>query len=198
MSTYSIENHRHRFAAWCAASAASASPGCRFPAKAGFSLIEQSGLVEAATNWSSLPPPSSFDYEHRGWRDTLVRLAPSVVGHGPKRNFTHGVAAKLINCYLKPLFICGVPENPNGSPTSLHDLFDAIHPPIDRLLLDKLSRGNVAGKGKFWRQHRDIGWSSFTSEQYEAVISAVREATGGQLWRIEEHWIGFQPVPQRA
>jgi len=69
---------------------------------------------------------------------------------------------------------------------------NAIHPPIDRVLLTALKQGKIGGKISAWNDHLQIGWSSFTSPQYEAVISAVRQVVGHELWRIEEYWAGYQ------
>lgn len=99
--------------------------------------------------------------------------------------FTHGVAAKLINIYLKSRFVCG----------GFHadERVQNLHPPIDRVLLDALARQNVGGNKKEWRQAANTGWSNFGSDDYERVIALIRLSMPGEaLWRVEEHWKGNQ------
>lgn len=109
---YDINDHRHRFYAWAAATAARQSPKCRFRVKTGVNLIE-SNLSEAKENMSlrdialtpeNLPSPDELDDEHEKWRYALCDIAQNKEGLS---NFSHGVAAKLINCYFKGVFICG-------------------------------------------------------------------------------------------
>ncbi|MBM6583253.1 hypothetical protein ILT44_23915 [Microvirga sp. BT689] len=188
---YIFSVHSHRFAAWCAATAASASKKCRFPVSAGVKLIEKSGLSEVASGWHMLPDAEHFDSYHRQMRERLVDLAPAVVGSGPCREFTQGVAAKLINCYLKPLYVVG-PSDPQAMPDAQRRKVNAIHPPIDRLLLNSLIAGHSGSHRAVWRRANAVGWSAFSSTDYEAVIAAVRETTLGELWKIERHWSGYQ------
>ncbi|QRM35456.1 hypothetical protein [Microvirga sp. VF16] len=188
---YSFSLHSHRFAAWCAATAASASKKCRFSVLAGVKLIEQSGLSQMAAGWNMLPDPEEFDAYHRGMRERLVALAPFIVGSGPCREFTHGVAAKLINCYLKPLYVVG-PSDPQAMPEAQQEKLNAVHPPIDRLLLTSLIAADTGPRRVIWRKAKETGWSTFSSADYEAVIEAVRDFTSGELWKIERHWSGYQ------
>lgn len=100
-------------------------------------------------------------------------------------SFTHGVAAKLINIYLKSRFVCG------GFHT--HECVQNLHPPIDRVLLETLAKRNVAGKGKDWREAAVTGWSNFGSDDYERVVQLIRLSMAGEaLWKVEEHWQGNQ------
>ncbi len=87
---------------------------------------------------------------------------------------THGVAAKLINVYLKAIFVCGGHHD--------HQRVRVLHPPIDRLLLRNLGWNNIGP------------WSHFESNTYEEVIDCIRKkiGTGQPVWKIEEYWPGFQ------
>jgi hypothetical protein len=99
--------------------------------------------------------------------------------------FTHGIAAKLINIYLKGIFVCG------GH--AAHPNVEAIHPPIDSLLLEELYKNNVGGLKKEWTIARKIRWSKFDSNQYEYVINLIRMTSNGSpLWKIESFWCGHQ------
>ncbi len=54
-------------------------------------------LAQVPSTSRQLPRRASFDNEHRGWREWAVAGAKAQRISG----FTHGVAAKLINTYLK-------------------------------------------------------------------------------------------------
>lgn len=98
---------------------------------------------------------------------------------------THGVAAKLINCYLKSRFVCGGHH--------AHENVAALHPPIDAIVLDTLASEDNGCHRDRWNSFRRIRWSKFTSEQYQEVITLIRESLGDKpMWMIEEHWRGNQ------
>ncbi|MGY3354822.1 hypothetical protein ACVWZK_001485 [Bradyrhizobium sp. GM0.4] len=182
--------HRHRFAAWCASTAASSSPNCRFSVEQGVRLIESCELQQLSQGWGMLPSASDFDASHRMWRERMIAVAPEIIESGEGRRFTAGVAAKLINCYLKPLYITGISELPLSPERRV--LRDAIHPPVDRILLQTLAKENVGTLGPKWRHFASIGWSNFTHQQYEDVLDALKGVTNGRLWAVEEHWGGYR------
>lgn len=177
---YTIEEHRHRFAVWAAGRAASVK-GYRFTVEQARKIIEATELHELAKNIVNMPSPESFDEQHRQWRAKAIMTATTL-----GIPMTHGVAAKLINIYLKSIIVCaGYHDHPRGM---------AIHPPIDKLLLDALYESNVAGLRALWKTARTIRWSKLNSEQYEAVIKGMRTVLGNNkgLWCIEQHWCGHQ------
>ncbi|MBS0195870.1 MAG: hypothetical protein JSR77_03850 [Planctomycetes bacterium] len=176
---FGIAHLQHRFAAWAASRAASVN-GCRFKVELGREILEQSGFGAAFNSPSQLPEPHRVDAEHRRWRSRVVNAAAA-----RGLNFTHGVAAKLLNVYLKSRFVCGgCHSNPRVK---------ALHPPIDDVLLKTLADLDVGGQAPQWRQARRIRWSKFNSEQYEQLINRIRTAIPTQpLWMIEEHWKGHQ------
>lgn len=178
--SYDIHEHVHRFASWAASRAAS-TKGARFPVEEGQYILRQAGLLAILEQGiDGLPNPEQMDAMHRQWRSLIISLAAKR-GHA----WTHGIAAKLINVYLKAAYV--------GLATRIHPKVAALHPPLDRELLTGLVRAN-RGDAKRWRSWRDIGWSKFTSTQYELVISDVRAWVGiGQpLWKIESEWPGYQ------
>lgn len=176
---YGIEEHRHRFAAWAASRAASVK-GCRFSAEQGKWLIERAGLFEAAVDPANLPGADEFDAAHRGWRKKIIGGAEKI-----ELPFTHGVAAKLINVYLKSMLVCGG--------FHAHPNVRQVHPPIDGLILGELYRRDCAGLRSVWRELRSRGWSRFDSKEYERAITAIRKVVGdAPLWKIESLWRGYQ------
>jgi hypothetical protein len=128
-----------------------------------------------------LPKPASIDEVHRQWRGEIIEAALQ-----EQLQFSHGVAAKLINCYLKVRFVCANLED--------HENVRALHPPIDDLLLRSLAEQNVGGLRPEWVRFRNARWSKFDSDTYQQVINRVRDVlpTNEPLWKIERFWIGFR------
>ncbi|MES2255150.1 MAG: hypothetical protein V4559_08925 [Pseudomonadota bacterium] len=177
---YHINEHVHRFAAWAASRAASTST-LRFSVAKGKDIIEVARLRELSSGPDRLPQPEGMNAYHKQWRARVIEAAQS---NGLV--FSHGIAAKLINTYLKAALVTTAYH---GDPR-----IGALHPPIDRVLLDGLASSGLGSKS-FWRTMRDVGWSNFSSEQYEDVIGAIsklQEETERPLWAIEEHWRGYQ------
>ncbi len=177
---YSIEEHKHRFAAWAAARAASVNK-CRFSVELGKQILDSAEMNNVARSIDNLPRAIEFDAKHREWRNKVIRAAQR-----HQLTFTHGVSAKLINIYLKSIFVCG--HNHEDSRVK------AIHPPIDSVLLDALYYGNVGNLRNQWQTARRTRWSRLNSAQYEGVISSIKQIIpdGNGLWQIEEYWQGFQ------
>lgn len=177
---YTIEDHKHRYAAWAASRAASTKT-CRFTVLQGKNIVEAVGLNALIQNPDLLPLPEDIDASHRKWREAAITAAKTKDLTG----FGHGVAAKLINVYLKGAFVCAGHEG--------HANVAALHPPIDSLLLDELYENNVSGLKKEWAEARKIRWSKLNSEQYESAITAIRMSMGAEpLWKIESYWRGYQ------
>lgn len=129
---------------------------------------------------SRLPAPDAMDEVHRQWRHDVLASAAL-----HKLNFTHGVAAKLINIYLKAGFVCG------GYDT--HERVRALHPPIDSVLLKELARRNIGGARQVWVAAQAWRWSKLDSDQYELIIHNIRIAIPHlALWEIERYWQGHQ------
>ncbi len=178
---YTIEEHRHRLAAWDAASSASASPVCRFTVAKGIAILEACGFNTAFANPNQLPDPVDLDVANSLWRSLVIIEAAK---HG--LTFTHGIAAKLINCYLKVRFVCGGHH--------AHVRVKCLHPPIDEVLLKELAAQDFGGHTKKWRAFRQARWSKFDSKTYQAVIDLIRDSLppNEPIWKIEEYWKGHQ------
>jgi hypothetical protein len=167
MPLYTIEQHKHRYAAWAASRAASTKT-CRFEVQIGKEIIEETCLDALLSSPNKLPIPKNTDVEHKFWREKAILAAEKrgLVGFG------HGVAAKLINVYLKGAFVCAGHES---------------H------LLDELYFNNVGGLKSEWALARKLRWSKFSSPQYEAVIESIRKAMPNKpLWQVESYWRGYQ------
>ncbi len=177
---YEIAEHKHRYSAWAASRAASTKT-CRFDVLTGKSIIESVGLHKLLADPALLPDPSKIDGVHVDWCELAIQAAQAKGLCG----FGHGVAAKLINVYLKGVFVCG------GQETHLN--VRALHPPIDGLLLEELYSLNIGGLRTTWATARKQRWSKFDAVQYQAVIDAIRQSLKGQpMWTVEAYWRGYQ------
>lgn len=197
--TYSIEyhpaEHRFRFAAWAASTAARSSRKvCTFPVSVGAQLLRRSDLkwLSLGSHW--LPHSRrDFDKAHQRWCDDILRLAKTEIS----KSFTYGITAKLVNCYLKALFLqtmVGLPFDPYAERNEI--LWDTatrfLHPPIDRVLMEEAARRSDAATKKRWKQLMGIGWSNFSNIDYVEAIRLSREMVGEDAAQIEACWNGFQ------
>jgi hypothetical protein len=173
LEEYDLNEHTHRFAVWAASRAASVK-GCRFSVAKGKAWIEAvEGLKECICQPKKLSDIDDFDGTHRQWREDIIRVS--------RRPIKHGIAAKLINIYLKVAII----QHGSADP----EIVKMIHPPIDRILLGELRRS----RPDIWR-NQNVTWSTFSSDEYENVIKKIRKTLGNNcaLWKIEEFWRGYQ------
>lgn len=177
--TYDKDEHSHRFAAWAAGRAASVK-SCRFSVEKARAMLEKAKFTSSLANPSALPEPAEVDRCHRAWRKDLIGAGSCL-----DLELTHGVAAKLINVYLKARFVCGgYAEDSKVA---------ALHPPIDRLLLHGLASSDFCGQARTWRQAESRGWSNFDPDEYENLICELRKGLkGAPFWMIETHWQGHQ------
>jgi hypothetical protein len=181
---YTIELHQHRLAAWVAATGATASPLCRFKVDKAVQILETCGFnpIQLVCP-NDLPIPSDIDEKHKQWREAVIQAAQQQ----NLKNFSHGIAAKLINCYLKVRFVCAGQHD--------HARVKCLHPPIDAVLLKALSeRKDVDCYQKQWRQFYLQRWSKYGSDTYQDVINLIRLSLpiGEPLWKIEKFWAGHQ------
>jgi len=172
---FEIADLRHTFACWAASTAARTSRQCRFPVKAGVALINGVGLADYVAKYFDGGEDPRFDETHKEWRNALVAMAQ-------REHFTHGVAAKLINVYLKAAMVVGHADGLG--------VRKQLHPPIDRLLLNRLEEIGFGDRTDEWTS---TPWSQLNSDQYQALIDEIRTALDGEpLWMVEEHWPGHQ------
>jgi len=146
----------------------------------GVAMLEDAGLGVVIRSPEKLPSQGQMDARHRAWRGRVI-----AAGESRSLKLSHGVAAKLINVYLKAAFVCGGHAD--------HERVRALHPPIDSLLLDELVAKNIGELKQEWKTARKIRWSKFSSEEYETLIRHLRTATKGKpMWMVEAHWRGYQ------
>ena len=176
---------RQKFAVWCASTAARASRNCRFTGEQGAEIATDSSILDYKT-LDDLPEPAEFDNLHKKLRQKICIAAANVIDN-ESMHFTHGVAAKFINIYFKAMFLNDLPAEHSDQQKKIN----ALHPPIDSLLLLQLEVRNIGGFRRFWRQKAQLRWSNFSSDDYEDIIKHIKSVTNGCLWEIEEFWPGF-------
>lgn len=170
ISKYEISHHNHKLAVWAASRAASTSVNCRFRVEDGAKILEECGFKKDSFK-SADELPDNFDSKHHKWCKQAIKSS--------KGKFTYGVAAKLINCYLKVRFVCAGYDN--------HEKVKSIHPPIDSLLLKEI-------KKKFGGDHPELKefkavWSKFREKDYKEIIRIIKEILKDEpLWKIEDCW----------
>ena len=181
IAEYTIEEHKHILSTWAAATAASSSPKSRFKVEVAKRVLESLNIQELIKEIPQLKSSEAFDRWHDKQCNTLVEIAKEEI-----KGFSYGVAAKLLNCYLKVYFLDQLNK------------FSFIHPPIDRPLLGNLEKMNIGLKKNIWKEYKSKGWSTFSREDYKQVIASIREALKHEikdeksLWKIEYYWPGHQ------
>ena len=140
IESYSFDEHRHTFSVWCGATAAGASSLCRFKIETGKKIIENALLKPPFKKFEAL---DEFDKWHDEMCQSLKREAQTL----GLKSFTYGIAAKMLNCYLKAFFI------------SCESDSTFLHPPIDRILLQTMAAKDFDGKKLQWRSFAQKGWS---------------------------------------
>jgi hypothetical protein len=184
MTDYDIIEHVHRFSAWVASRAASQKL-CRFPVEKGVQIIEAAGLRELLGGPGKLPTVSEIDKFHQRWRNAVIVEAE-------KRGIpemTAGVAAKLINVYLKAAYV---------NTAYAHDpRVAALHPPIDRFVIKGLRACHESGctgtTREAWSRLKTVSWTQFDDDDYEQMLGIVRKhlRPNQPLWSVEKHWPGY-------
>jgi len=170
---YKLFEHKHRFSAWAASRAASVI-GCRFSVEVGQEILDTIKNIALPNN------QKEFNEFHLTQRTTIISKAKML-----KLNFSHGVAAKLLNCYYKSMYV-----NDESIDIKIRNI---IHPPIDSLLLESLYKNDVGGAKKKWKKAKNIRWSKFSSVDYQEVIDEIIKIYNQEgLWKVEEYWSGYQ------
>ena len=203
IESYDQVKHIFRYAAWAASTAAGSSQKCRFKVAKGRDLLAEADLKKLAKGFDYLKDVDEFDKWHDEKCEELVQKAKEILKYTnskKKPSFTYGVAAKLLNCYLKTIFVTQF----NGSLLPVErEKISAIHPPIDRLLLNSIrsnldllyAKSEIINKRKFWKCKDIQSWSLYEAGDYKKVIGEIKQIQKKRnqpLWKIEAFWQGHQ------
>jgi hypothetical protein len=172
---YDLFIHRHNFAVWAAARAAQRNFTNVQNLK---DALESSGIQHFLLDPASLDTqPTRFEELHRAWCRAICQ---ALTARNVKKKVAYGRAAKLVAIYLKSMVICG------GAAYSA--LGRAIHPPIDRRLLQALAAEPAFAQTRAeWRQ---INWTQLEEDRYYRLIQQLRSALPQEIpfWMLEEYW----------
>lgn len=177
-SEYEITLHRHQFAAWAAARASQRA------------FIATKPLIEALTPQLSTlalgmdcDDSDKFDDAHKADCEEIQAFLSKYpeLNKESKGKITYGRAAKLLNVYLKSLIVLPYPDEP---------LSHIIHPPIDRVLLQKAANLDNDTKKLF----SDAVWTKFDEKKYFRTLRALKKLLpeDAPFWKIEALWIPWQ------
>lgn len=172
---YDLHEHRHRFAVWAAARAA--QRGLTNVAVLR-SALEATDLRASLTSPDSLNSTASeYDQRHRRWCISIL----DHLRRGGVAKAMYGRAAKLVAVYVKVMVVVG--------PASASSLAAVAHPPIDRLLLQALSKSpDLSATSR--RRFAGVAWTQLDEDQYYQLIADLRRVVGSAepFWILERHW----------
>jgi hypothetical protein len=161
--SYSFEEHKHRFAVWTAARAAQRGFASTKVISKAIDGTDLRKLAFSKRKWTQ----NSFDEAH-------VVLCNTLMSKLRKNKGTFGRAAKIVAVYLKTVVVM--------SGKSSDPLLDIIHPPIDGILLKNLA------KAKGLSSLRNLRWTSFSKEKYDALKEQIEDSGIRFNWRLESCW----------
>ena len=174
MGNYTFSQHRHNYAIWTASRAAmrGLKEGKTINVK---KIIEISELQQFSNN--------TLDYSYEEYDKFHSRCAQKLIESFSKLEFnvgtnnalSYGRAAKIIAIYLKTSIIFCSNGKCNKS--------KVIHPPIDEILLIKMSKTYEA-----LRDLKEIKWTNLDEKGYFNVVSQIKKHFGRFDWTLEEYW----------
>jgi hypothetical protein len=162
LSTYTFDEHKHRYAVWTVARAQRAFAKNKVIAE----VMEKAELRSFVEN-TTLISQREFDKLHQQWCATIC-------DYFPHDKCDYGRAAKMIAIYLKTVVVL-----PGAGESSLCDV---IHPPIDRILLQNIARATSL------KHFRTKNWTTLGGDAYWEIIHDIREHFGLCNWKLEAYW----------
>ena len=207
ISSYNLDFHKHILSKWAASRAASQSKGFKFSVELGSKLLllgkkgsqasdqEFIDYIKQIENFNSQDDYDSWHHQTilnmTSYTDELKQLLDK---HNKSfNNYTYGIAAKILNCYLKVFFLESFGNQ---------KFADFIHPPVDAILLKALRKEDKKLFNFKNSIFTNIGvlkiptWTRINENEYKEIIKLMKEflSIKGQngLWKIESFWIGHQ------
>ena len=207
ISSYNLDLHKHTLSKWAASRAASQSKGFKFSVELGSKLLllgkkgsqasdqEFIDYIKQIENFNSQDDYDSWHHQTivnmTSYTDELKQLLDK---HNKSfNNYTYGIAAKILNCYLKIFFLESFGNQ---------KFADFIHPPVDAILLKALRKEDKKLFNFKNSIFTNIGvlkiptWTRINENEYKEIIKLMKEflSIKGQngLWKIESFWIGHQ------
>ena len=110
-----------------------------------------------------------------------------------KKHYSYGIAAKILNCYLKVFFLEFFGNQ---------EFADFIHPPVDALLLEALKKEDnelFTFKSKIFKNisaQKIPKWTEINENEYKGIVNLMKKFISSRnqngLWKIESFWVGHQ------
>ena len=158
---YTEAQHKHNFAVWAGSRAA----------QRGFTRVEylkvsleKCGVVECAENNFVDMVSEEFDHKHVNWCQSICGYLNNL----KIQKVSYGRAAKLIAVYLKSIIVMPDLRSPKAA---------FIHPPIDRILLQHLSKkDDLDNKTK--KYLKNIKWTELKKNEYFTLIYELKKIIG--------------------
>jgi hypothetical protein len=164
--SYSLEEHKHRFAIWTAARAVQRS----WTTTANISkVINSVNLIDFAKSIQTKNDVIFFDKLH-------IQVCEQMIKEFGKLNIkaSYGRVAKIVAIYLKTYVVIGS--------TFDNNTIEHIHPPIDRILLRNLP------KDQNLDEISKLNWTQLDKAKYLEIVKTIRDTLGYFNWRLEEFW----------
>lgn len=206
IKNYNLDIHKHIVSTWAASRAASQN-NFRFKVESGMkfillgangSLVDEQTFINFIKEIKTFESQEQYDLWHRSTIINMRKKGDDLQSLLDKYNknyedYSYGIAAKLLNCYLKVFFLEYFGK----------DRFaDFIHPPIDRLLLLALKKEDP----KLFNFENEVFvsvknpkipvWTKINENEYISIINLINEFvfSRGQkgLWKSEAFWSGHQ------
>ena len=206
IKNYNSDLHKHIISTWAASTAASQIT-FRFSVECGMKLIllgAKGSFIDELTFTNFIKEIKNFksQKEYDSWHYSVIEnmrkksddLQLLLEKHNKNyEDYSYGIAAKLLNCYLKVFFL---------EYFGKEKFADFIHPPIDRLLLLALQEEDP----KLFNFNNDVFvsvkypkipvWTKINVNEYTSIINLINVfiLSRGQkgLWRSEAFWRGHQ------
>ncbi len=204
---YNIDIHKHVLASWAASRAASQAKDFKFKVELGSNLLllgVDASITDDGSFITYIKQITKFDSqdEYDSWHSSTIKnmltnegdLKKLLIGNNKKyQHYSYGIAAKILNCYLKVFFIESFGK---------HKFADFIHPPIDALLLGALKTEDSSIFNYNSPVFENIGvsgtpaWTRINESEYIEIISLIKNYVDIKnqmgLWKIEYAWKGHQ------
>ncbi len=170
-TTYTIDDHKHRFAVWTGARAV----------QRGFTTVKNIRNVIEACNLrraiTDVYRPDLNAKEYDTWHKNICKNIIAEFDKIHVTNATYGRAAKIVAIYIKTTVVIGGYH--------LSALARVAHPPIDSILLKNISKSHTSLEGITMKP-----WTKLDEEDYFDLLAKLRGvlSTHEPLWRIEKYW----------
>ena len=172
--TYTIEIHRHNFAAWAAARAAQRSFTNVDNLK---NALEQCGVREFVLNTASKNTTAEqYKALHSEWCNGIIGYLDSI----GIDNASFGRAAKLVAIYVKAMVVvCD----------SDCELSKVAYPPIDGLILKSISKDRALPK-ELRQKCTKMKWTQLDEKSYDELIFDLKKyvISDQPMWILERYW----------